>query len=327
MLLGIIYQLVSMMQSATMFSPSNVNSTSAQVVAKVSNLHKSFGAQTVLQDIELAIYRQQVLAVLGANGAGKTTLINLLMGKLQPDQGDISVLALRPGCLQVKRQTGAMLQVANLPETLKIKETIRLFQRYYPKPMDYQHVIAYAGLEALQHRYIRGLSGGEKQRLLFALSICGNPRLLFLDEPSVGMDLEARQGLWRAIGHLKDQGTAVVLTTHYLPEAESLADQIVLLKQGRIVQRGTTEQFKSLMSSRMIRFSSNYPHQTFSHLPAVCAVSQSGRYSCLQSTDANQSVFALLQHYPDIEDLSVSGAGLEDVFLQLNAESPSGALN
>ena len=309
------------MQAATLLSAPDLNHTSAQIVAKASNLQKSFGAQEVLQDIELTICAGQVLAILGANGAGKTTLINILMGRLQADAGDITIFAEPPGSPCVKRQSGAMLQVANLPETLKIKEHIRLFQRYYPDPMDYQQVIEFAGLEHLQHRYVRGLSGGEKQRLLFALSICGNPRLLFLDEPSVGMDLEARQGLWRAIRELKDRGTAIVLTTHYLPEAESLADQIVLLKQGRIVQRGTTEQFKRLVSASVIRFSSRYSHHIFSQLPAVIAVTQSGRYSCLQSADVKQSLLTLLQHYPDIEDLSVNGAGLEEVFAQLNTAS------
>ena len=292
--------------------------SSQNIVAQVSNLNKSFAGKVALNNLNLSIEANQVVAVLGANGAGKTTLINILLGRLQADDGEISVLGQPAGSLIAKRQTGAMLQVANLPETLKIKEHIQLFQSYYPKPMDYQKVMDYAGLQDLQQRYSRKLSGGEKQRLLFALSICGNPKLLFLDEPSVGMDVEARQGLWQAIRDLKNQGTAIVLTTHYLQEAESLADQIVLLKNGEIIKRGNNDDFRASVSHKLIRFASKLASTHFANLPAVAMVSQSGKYISLQSTNANQTLQALLTLAPGIEDLTVQGAGLEEAFLHLN---------
>jgi ABC-2 type transport system ATP-binding protein len=289
-------------------------------VARVAKLHKSFQGKVALKDVDLNIMSGQVVSILGANGAGKTTLINILLGRMGFDQGEVSVFGQTPGSLAVKRQTGAMLQVANLPETLKIREHIQLFQAYYPNPMDYQQVLDYAGLHDMQERYSRKLSGGEKQRLLFALSICGNPSLLFLDEPSVGMDVSARQGLWQAIRDLKAKGTAIVLTTHYLQEAESLADHIVLLKSGEIIKRGNSDEFKASVSAKVIRFCSPHHSMTnFSHLPAVLNASQSGKYISLQSSAVNQSLQTLLQLYPDIEDLSVSGAGLEDAFLHLNS--------
>lgn len=312
-----------MQAQATMPAPPPAQS---QVVARVSNLHKSFAGKTVLNKLNLNIQASQVLAVLGSNGAGKTTLINILLGSLQADRGDISILGHQPGSIAAKRQTGAMLQVANLPETLKIKEHIRLFQSYYPKPMNYHQVLDYAGLSTMENRYSRKLSGGEKQRLLFALSICGNPRLLFLDEPSVGMDVGARQGLWQAIGDLKTQGTAIVLTTHYLQEAENLADHIVLLKNGEIIKHGSSDEFKASVNAKVIRFSSQYKQTNFAQLAGVMSSSQSGKYISLQSNQVNQTLQALLSHYPDVEDLSVSGAGLEDAFLQLNS-APSGAVN
>jgi ABC-2 type transport system ATP-binding protein len=306
------------MLAQSTIQPLSETTPPSPVVASVNNLHKAFKGKVALKAVDLDIVTGQVVTILGANGAGKTTLINILLGRLAYDQGEVSVFGQAPGSLGVKRQTGAMLQVANLPETLKIREHIQLFQSYYPAPMDYQQVLNYAGLNDMQERYSRKLSGGEKQRLLFALSICGNPKLLFLDEPSVGMDVSARQGLWQAIRDLKANGTAIVLTTHYLQEAENLADQIVLLKDGDIIKRGNSDEFKASVSAKVIRFSSQHTHSHFAQLSGVIDCSQSGKYVSLQSNQVNQTLQVLLSHYPDIEDLSVSGAGLEDAFLHLN---------
>ena len=293
-------------------------STHSSVIASAYGLTKSFVGKKALENIDLEIKSGQVLAVLGANGAGKTTLINILLGRLSADSGDVSVFGVKAGSLQAKRQAGAMLQVANLPETLKIKEHIQLFQSYYPNPMNYQQVITYAGLQHMQNRYSKKLSGGEKQRLLFALSICGNPKLLFLDEPSVGMDVEARQGLWQAIRDLRAAGTGIVLTTHYLEEADNLADDIVLLKQGKIIRRGSSDEIKASIGHTTIRFTSNEKSETFEQLPAVIAVQPSGRFIQLQTENVNQTLLALLSTYPNLQDLTVSSAGLEEAFLQLN---------
>jgi ABC-2 type transport system ATP-binding protein len=292
--------------------------THSSVIASAYGLTKSFAGKRALDNIDLEIKSGHVLAILGANGAGKTTLINILLGRLNADSGDVSVFAVKPGSLQAKRQAGAMLQVANLPETLKIKEHIQLFQSYYPHPMDYQQVISYAGLQDIQNRYSKKLSGGEKQRLLFALSICGNPKLLFLDEPSVGMDVEARQGLWQAIRDLRAKGTGIVLTTHYLEEADNLADEIVLLKQGQIIRRGSSDEIKASISHTTIRFSSTEKPSKFELFPAVVSVQRIGKFIQLQTGNTNQTLPALLSAYPNLPDLTISSAGLEEAFLQLN---------
>jgi ABC-2 type transport system ATP-binding protein len=289
-----------------------------KVIASAYGLSKSFAGKKALDNINLEIKSGQVFAILGANGAGKTTLINILLGRLNADSGDVSVFGVKAGSLQAKRQAGAMLQVANLPETLKIKEHILLFQSYYPHPMDYQKVINYAGLQDMQNRYSKKLSGGEKQRLLFALSICGNPKLLFLDEPSVGMDVEARQGLWQAIRDLRATGTGIVLTTHYLEEADNLADEIVLIKQGTIIRRGSSEQIKASISHTTIRFNSNEKPEDFEQLPGVVSAQSSGKFILVHTANVNQTLTALLSAYPSLQDLTVSSAGLEEAFLQLN---------
>jgi ABC-2 type transport system ATP-binding protein len=292
--------------------------THSSVIASAYALTKSFLGKKALDNIDIEIKSGQVLAILGANGAGKTTLINILLGRLDADSGDVSVFGVKAGSLQAKRQAGAMLQVANLPETLKIKEHIQLFQSYYPRPMDYQKVISYAGLQDIQNRYSKKLSGGEKQRLLFALSICGNPKLLFLDEPSVGMDVEARHGLWQAIRDLKAAGTGIVLTTHYLEEADNLADEIVLIKEGQVIRQGSSEAIKASISHTTIRFNYNEKPGAFAQLPGVVSMQPSGKFIQLHSQNVNQTLLALLSTYPNLQDLTVSSAGLEEAFLQLN---------
>jgi ABC-2 type transport system ATP-binding protein len=290
----------------------------SSVIASAYGLTKSFAGKKALDNIDLEIKSGQVFAILGANGAGKTTLINILLGRLNADSGEVSVFGVKAGSLQAKRQAGAMLQVANLPETLKIKEHIHLFQSYYPRPMDYQKVISYAGLQDIQNRYSKKLSGGEKQRLLFALSICGNPKLLFLDEPSVGMDVEARHGLWQAIRDLKAAGTGIVLTTHYLEEADNLADEIVLIKEGQVIRQGSSEAIKASISHTTIRFNYNEKPGAFAQLPGVVSMQPSGKFIQLHSQNVNQTLLALLSTYPNLQDLTVSSAGLEEAFLQLN---------
>ena len=290
----------------------------SNVIASAYGLSKSFAGKKALDNIDIEIKSGQVLAILGENGAGKTTLINILLGRLNADLGDVNVFGVKAGSLQAKRQAGAMLQVANLPETLKIKEHIQLFQSYYPHPMDYQKVINYAGLQDMQNRYSKKLSGGEKQRLLFALSICGNPKLLFLDEPSVGMDVGARHGLWQAIRDLRAAGTGVVLTTHYLEEADNLADKIVLIKEGQVIKQGSSEAIKASISHTTICFNYNEKPEVFAQLPGVVSVQPGGKFIQLHSQNVNQTLLALLSAYPNLQDLTVSSAGLEEAFLQLN---------
>ncbi|MEP0357371.1 ABC transporter ATP-binding protein [Paraglaciecola sp.] len=288
------------------------------MIAFAKGLTKAFKGKSALSNVDLEICSGQVLAILGANGAGKTTLINILLGRLNHDSGDVSLFNAKAGSLEAKRLTGAMLQVANLPETLKIKEHIRLFQCYYPNPMPYEKVLAYAGLEKMQNRYSKKLSGGEKQRLLFALSICGNPKLLFLDEPSVGMDIESRQSMWQAIRDLKSTGTSIVLTTHYLQEADSLADEILLLKDGKVVKRGSSEAIKASVNHTTIRFCTDLDAAAFDGFDGVVSCAKSGKYIEVQTSNASQCLQGILAAYPNLEDVTVERAGLEEAFKQLS---------
>ncbi|TQV87965.1 ABC transporter ATP-binding protein [Aliikangiella coralliicola] len=289
-----------------------------QIVASVVDVSKHYGKNKALDKVSLNVHCGEVLSVLGPNGAGKTTLINILLGRLSAEHGTVSVMGNLPGELRTKRRCGAMLQVSGLPDMLTVKEHIELFQSYYVSPIAYTKVIDLAGLEEIQNRYSKNLSGGQKQRLLFALAICGNPDLLFLDEPSVGMDITARKSLWSAIAQLKNQGTSIILTTHYLEEADQLSDRVMMLNKGSIIQQGTPEEIKSRMRFKKISFTSEVPIQKLLSLSAIERVELAGNLYEIQTDKPVKALKQLFEMTDDISNLTVTGAALEDAFIQLN---------
>lgn len=184
---------------------------------------KRYGATRALDRVDLRLHAGQVTALLGVNGAGKSTAVALLLGLLAADAGEASVFGRAPGSLAVRRQCGAMLQTAALPDRLEVGELLDMVRAGYRRPRSVADCVALAGLDGLLGRRYGKLSGGQQRRVQFALAICGRPRLLFLDEPTTGLDIDARQGLWAAVRELVAEGSAVLLTTHYLEEAEAVA--------------------------------------------------------------------------------------------------------
>jgi len=293
------------------------------IIASIKRVSKKFDDQYALREISLEIHEGEVLSILGPNGAGKTTLINLMLGRLALTEGYIELLNFKPGDIKLKRQCGAMLQVSSLPDMSTVKEHILLFQSYYASPMDYHQLINLAGLKEIENSYSKNLSGGQKQRLLFALSICGNPKILFLDEPSVGMDITARKSLWQAINDLKRQGTSVILTTHYLEEADQLSDRIIMLNKGQVIQQGTPNEIKSQIDRKTIRFSSSVAIESFANLLNHSTISVRGNFFEIQTKNPALTMKKILSNTDDIRDLSINGAGLEDAFLLLNQQNDS----
>ena len=178
---------------------------------------------TALDNLSLTLRRGEIVALLGPNGAGKSTAVKLLMGLSSPTSGDVRIFNADPRQTAARLRTGVMLQIGRAPEMLRVREHIKLFRGYYPQPMAYDSLIKAAGLEGIEERMFGQLSGGQKQRVLFALALAGDPDIIFLDEPTVGLDIEARRLMWAEIRSLAARGKTVLLTTHYLEEADALA--------------------------------------------------------------------------------------------------------
>src|SRR3989442_1747822 len=233
--------------------------TPAKVAAEFCGVSKRYGPVLALNNVSFRIHRGEMVSLLGANGAGKTTAVKLLLGLAAPNQGTIRIFGENPRSPGAKIRVGAMLQVAKVPETLRVREHIELFSCYCPNPLPLPTIIERAGIDGLENRLFGELSGGQKQRVLFALAICGDPDLLFLDEPTVGLDVEARRILWDEIRRLVARGKTVLLTTHYLQEADALADRIVVINRGTIIAQGTPTEIKARTAGRQIRCVTRLP--------------------------------------------------------------------
>jgi ABC-2 type transport system ATP-binding protein len=287
------------------------------VLARLHAARKSYGNVLALDGMDLQLHGGQVFALLGANGAGKSTAVGLLLGLLQPDAGEASVMGQSPHALGVRQQCGVMLQSAGIPERLKVCELLELSRSYYPNPRSVADCVAMAGLEGLLDRRYGKLSGGQQRRVQFAIAICGRPRVLFLDEPTTGLDIEARQKLWQAIRELVAEGSAVLLTTHYLEEAEALADRVAVVDRGRLVAEGSVGKIRARVSQRRIRCITNIDALRVAQWPEVREATREGEYLRIVADAAEPIVRRLLDADPELHELEVQRAGLADAFLEL----------
>jgi ABC-2 type transport system ATP-binding protein len=295
--------------------------TQADVVATLTAASKKYGNLSALDSVDLNVHRGEVFALLGPNGAGKTTAISLLLGLLQPDGGEARVFGMAPTALAARRRIGAMLQSTAVPETLTIGELIALFRSYYPAPRTVADIVELAGVADLLNRRYGKLSGGQQRRAQFALALAGNPEILFLDEPTTGLDLDARETMWRTIRALVREGCAVVLTTHYLEEAEALADRVSVLARGRIVAAGSVQQIRARVSQRRVRCQSRLAESTIAQWPEVRSVARDG--ACIEIvTDAAEAVVRqLLFEDSGVSELEVRRAGLAEAFVEITREA------
>ena len=293
--------------------------SAAPPLARLTGAGKRYGRVTALAAIDLEVRAGEVLAVLGANGAGKSTALGLLTGRLGPDQGRAELFGRDPREPASRRGIGVMLQEATLPETLRVAELVRLFSGYYPAPRALPETLELAGLQSLASRRFDALSGGEKRRLQFALALCGNAPLLFIDEPSVGLDVEARRHMWQVLRALRDAGTTLVLTTHHLEEADALADRIVVLAEGRVLATDTAAGIKALAAGKRVRCRTSLPAARIAQWPEVDAVGAEGDRLELRTGRAEALLRRLLAADAGLADLEVLQLGLEDAFIALTA--------
>src|SRR5215469_12263635 len=290
-------------------------------IAQFTSVHKTYGTTRALIDFTFEVRAGELVALLGPNGAGKTTAIKLLLRLVRPTSGRLSVFGGDPSSTKTHTRIGAMLQVGRVPETLRVREHIDLFSSYYPNPLPIERTLAMAGLSTLRDRQFGDLSGGQKQRVLFALAICGNPDLLFLDEPTVGLDVEARLLLWQEIRNLLERGKTVVLTTHYLEEADALADRVVVINKGSLIAQGTPAEIKARTAGKRIRCITELSAAVVRRLPGVLDVGRDRETTVIHTSRPEEVLRQIFQLDLNISGIEVTSAGLEAAFLALTREA------
>ncbi|URL59479.1 ABC transporter ATP-binding protein [Luteibacter flocculans] len=286
-------------------------------IARLQNVRKRYGAVTALDGIDLEVHRGEVLALLGPNGAGKSTSIAMLLGLQRPDVGSATLFDKDPQAIEARRRIGVMLQSATLPATLKVGELIRLTASYYPQPRSLMACAELAGVVDLLGRQYGGLSGGQQRRVQFAMAMVGGPDILFLDEPTVGMDIDARQSLWAAIRHMVSEGCAVVLTTHYLEEAEALADRVCVVAAGKVVSQGTVDALRAQVALRKIRCVTSVSETVISSWEGVASIEIHHGRKVIATADAEGVVRKLLAADYALSELEVQRAGLAEAFQEI----------
>jgi len=285
--------------------------------AELAGVVKRRGAALALAGVSLALAPGEVTALLGPNGAGKSTAVGLLIGRLSPDQGQVRLLGQDPQSRTGRERLGVMLQQAGAPRGLTVAEITALFRGYYPEPRPQDEVVALAGLGGLERRRCSALSGGQQRRLQFALALCGRPDLLILDEPTTGMDQEARRALWATVRAEAARGAAVLLTTHHLDEAEALADRVVVIDRGRIIADAPPYAIKADVAAGAVRCRTRLADAELVDLPGVTAVTREGGRVVLLTGAPQDTLRELLARDRDLQDLSVSTASLEDALNRL----------
>ena len=295
---------------------------------RVEQLAKSYGRRRVVDGLSFRVRRGDVFALLGPNGAGKTTTVEILEGYRTADGGDVSVLGLDPrrDAGRLKQQVGIMLQQGGIYPGITAGEMLALFARFYARPADPEALLGEVGLGAVRDTRFRRLSGGQQRRLALAVALIGQPELVFLDEPTAGMDPQARNLTWRLIRDLKKRGATVVLTTHLMEEAERLADRIAIIDHGRLLVEGTAQQLRQQQRGARTSLRLTLPVAVeaarLAALPGVSAVRAEGNgVYHLEAADPGAVAATLTAWLRDqqvlLEELRVGGVSLEEVFLQL----------
>ena len=292
-------------------------------LAELSGVSKRFGKIEALNHFELQVRPGELLAVLGPNGAGKSTAIALMLGLQQPDSGIVRLFGGSPINVANRRQIGVMMQDSGLAPELQVREHIDLVASYYPDPFFVEEALALTGTSPLANRRYGKLSGGQKRQVQFAMAIVGRPKLLFLDEPTVGLDIRSRELMWAALRELVHQGVSIVLTTHYLEEAEALSDRVVVLAKGRSIASGTVDEMRALVDRKRISCVSSVSADLISTWPGVQAVSRDRGRLQITATNADTIVKQLVFSDADFRELEVQRAGLAEAFTELTQEVAS----
>jgi len=294
---------------------------SQNTLASLSGVRKRFGKVQALDGFDLSVRRGELLAVLGPNGAGKSTAISILLGLQTADQGSAELFGHAPQDIEGRRRIGVMMQEVMLPGVMRPRELLQQVASYYPTPYDVDSVIARLSLEGLLKRPYGKLSGGQKRQVQFGLAICGRPELLFLDEPTAGLDVQAREALWKVVRELKHEGCSIVLTTHYLEEAEALADRVVVMARGQFITSGSVNEIRAHVTRKQVSCVTRLTADTVRAWPGVQQVDlERGRLQ-ISTRNAEELLMRLFREDPQLSDLEVKRAGLAEAFTELTTQS------
>lgn len=289
---------------------------------RLTGLHKRFGEIRAVRGVDLAIAPGEVVAFLGPNGAGKSTTIDMMLGLTKPDAGIVRLYGGDPVTAVTAGRVGAMLQSGALLPDLTVRQLVSLFATLHHHPLPVDEAIARAGIADIAGQQTTKLSGGQAQRVRFALALVPDPDLLVLDEPTVAMDVELRRAFWATMRELTDAGRTVLFATHYLQEADDFADRVVVLARGRIVADGSGAQIKAMVGGRTL--TATVPGVSVGDLralPGVGDVDLNGTRATLRCTDSDAALRALLAQWPACRDIEIHAADLEDAFLELTAST------
>jgi ABC-type multidrug transport system ATPase subunit len=296
---------------------------SHECLAELAGVTKRFGHIVALEKFDLGVRPGEMLAVLGPNGAGKSTAISLLLGLRQPDAGTAWLFGLPPLQIEARHRIGVMMQEVTLPAELRVREHIELTASYYPDPLSTEEVLERTNLAKLADRPYGKLSAGQKRQAQFAVALCGRPSLLFLDEPTVGLDIQARTIMWASLRQLVRDGCSIVLTTHYLEEAEALADRVVVIAKGRNVASGTVPEMLAIVGRKHVTCSTSIAPNVVAAWPGVQSVNLDHGRMQIATSDADALVRRLISADSGMNGLEVRSAGLAEAFTELTQEVAS----
>ncbi len=292
---------------------------------RLEDLAKSYrgpqGPIHAVRGIDVSIAVGETVALLGPNGAGKSTTIDMMLGLAQPDRGTVSVFGRSPRDAVDAGLIGAMLQTGELIRDLSVREIVTLMASLYPHPMDVDEALGLTGMKGAASQRTQKLSGGQTQRVRFALALVSNPELLVLDEPTVAMDVEGRREFWMVMREFATRGRTVLFATHYLEEADANADRAILMARGQVVADGPPTEIKARVGTRTIRATlPDVDPATLAALPGVAAAERHGDSVILRCTDSDGAIRELLAGYALARDIEITGGSLEEAFLELTGE-------
>jgi ABC-2 type transport system ATP-binding protein len=289
--------------------------------AELVAVKKRYGKTVALDGLDLQVRPGELFSVLGPNGAGKSTAISLLLGLLRADAGTARLFGVSPFRVEARRKTGVMMQEVALAPELRVREHIELVASYYPNPLTPAAAMEFTNTTELASRPYGKLSAGQKRQVQFAMAVCGRPKLLFLDEPSVGLDVRARETMWATLRRQVSDGASIVLTTHYLEEAEALSDRVAVLNRGRLIATGTVSEIRALVVRKHVTCATALTADEIAAWPDVESVTGDQRRLQISTSNSEAVVRRLLAADSNLQELEVRRAGLAEAFTELTQEA------